>query len=103
VQHVKQHQAAFAGMPDYMHRALLRAYLQITAFSPLSEEALEVYAASWLGETGQPAFYRQITQLDQKYTDEAQGLYRQMDCPVNVLWGERDEWIPVAKGQELAC
>jgi pimeloyl-ACP methyl ester carboxylesterase len=25
-----------------------------------------------------------------------------MDCPVTVLWGEPDEWIPLAQGRKLA-
>jgi pimeloyl-ACP methyl ester carboxylesterase len=90
VQHVREHEAAFSGMPDYMHRALLRAYLQTAAYNPLPEDAMEIYSAPWLGAVGQPAFYRQIAQMDQKFTDEVQGLYRVMDCPVTVLWGEKD-------------
>ncbi len=102
VQHVRQHEAAFAGMPDYMHRALLHAYLQTAAHRPLSDEALGIHSAPWVGEIGQPAFYRQIAQMDQKFTDEAQVCYRQMECPVAVLWGEKDDWIPIGKGHELA-
>lgn len=102
VQHVRQHEAAFAGMPAYMHDALLRAYLQTAAHKPLSEEALQVYAAPWTGPVGQPAFYRQIAQMDQRFTDEVEGLYTPMDCPVQVLWGEDDDWIPVANGYDLA-
>lgn len=102
VQHVRQHEAAFSGMPDYMHQAILRAYLQTAAHNPLSEEALEIYCAPWTGPIGQPAFYRQIAQMNQKYTDEIQSLYGRMDCPVKVLWGEKDEWIPASKGRQLA-
>ena len=103
VQHVRAHEAAFAGMPDYMHRALLRAYLQTAAHSPLSETALEIYAAPWLGPVGQPAFYRQIAQMDQKYTDEIEGRYERMDCPVTVLWGQNDGWLPFEQGVALAA
>lgn len=103
VQHVRQHEAAFSGMPDYMHRALLKAYLQTAAHNPLSDEALDVYSRPWLGPVGQPAFYRQIAQMDQKYTDEVQGLYGRMDCPVQVLWGEQDAWIPHERGETLAA
>ncbi len=102
VRHVRRHEEAFAGMPGYMHLALLKAYLQTAAKNPLGEEAMEIYAAPWVGPVGQPAFYRQITQMDQKYTDEMERLYRAMDCPVSVLWGVEDEWIPLEKGVELA-
>lgn len=103
VQHVRRHEAAFAGMPHYMHQALLRAYLQTAAYRPLSDEALQIYAAPWLGPVGQPAFYRQIAQMDQRFTDEVEGLYDRMECPVTVLWGRNDDWIPYEKGQELAA
>ncbi|NVK46058.1 MAG: alpha/beta hydrolase [Rhodobacteraceae bacterium] len=103
VQHVRQHEAAFATMPDYMHRALLRAYLQTAAHLPLSEEALTLYSAPWLGPVGQPAFYRQIAQMDQRHTDEIEGRYAKMDCPVTVLWGQEDAWIPHEKGEALAA
>jgi pimeloyl-ACP methyl ester carboxylesterase len=65
VQHVRGHEAAFAGMPAYMHDAVLRAYLQTAARKPLTEEALQVYTAPWSGAAGQAAFYRQIAQMDQ--------------------------------------
>lgn len=102
VQHVRQHEAAFSGMPGYMHQALLKAYLQTAAYVPLTDEAMQIYLAPWTGEVGQSAFYRQIAQMDQKYTDEIQSMYRKLDCPVTTLWGEQDTWIPLEKGHALA-
>lgn len=102
VSHVRHHEAAFSGMPGYMHDALLRAYLQTAAHRPLSEEAFTAHMAPWQGEQGQPAFYRQIAQMDQSFTDEIESLYRPMDCPVRILWGEKDNWIPVSRGDKLA-
>ncbi len=103
VQHVRQHEAAFSQMPAYMHRALLEAYLQTAAHTPLTAEAMQIYCGPWLGPVGQPAFYRQIAQMDQRFTDEVEGSYGAMDCPVTVLWGERDAWIPPDKGAALAA
>jgi len=102
VQHVRQHEQAFTGLPDYMHRALLNAYLQTSAHQPLSPQALEIYSAPWVGPVGQAAFYRQIAQMDQAFTDEIEGQYGPLDCPVTVLWGRHDQWIPPDKGEELA-
>lgn len=103
VQHVRRHEAAFSGMPGYMHRALLRAYLQTAAHNPLSEEALAVYSAPWTGPVGQAAFYRQIAQMDQRFTDEVERGYGPMGCPVTVLWGQEDAWIPLDQGKALAA
>jgi pimeloyl-ACP methyl ester carboxylesterase len=103
VQHVRKHEAAFSEMPYYMHQALLRAYLQTAAHNPLSEQALEIYSAPWRGPVGQPAFYRQIAQMDEKFTDEIEERYGRMECPVTVLWGRNDEWIPFEKGVALAA
>jgi pimeloyl-ACP methyl ester carboxylesterase len=98
VRHVRQHEAAFAGVPPYMHQAMLDAYLKGAAYRPLSEETLRIYTRPWTGETGQAAFYRQIAQMDQRYTDEAQPHYKNLACPVSILWGEEDQWIPVDGG-----
>lgn len=103
VAHVRQHEAAFIGLPPYAHEALLRAYLQRAAHHPLSEEAFRLYTEPWLGDVGQAAFYRQIAQMDERYTDEVEKLYEPLDCPVKVLWGEEDEWISIERGEALAA
>lgn len=100
VQHVRRHQAAFQGLPPYIHEAILQAYLQGAACRELSEEVQRLYCEPWLGE-GQGAFYRQIAQMDQRYTDEIRPLLGRVRCPVQILWGERDGWIPIEKGREL--
>ncbi|WP_348627661.1 alpha/beta hydrolase [Mesorhizobium sp. M7A.F.Ca.CA.002.07.1.1] len=102
VQHARKHEAAFAGAPDYIHESILRAYLQGAAFQTLRSEALDLYMQPWLGPVGKPAFYRQIAQMDQKFTDEVEKLYRPMNFPVRILWGREDEWIPIAQGQKLS-
>lgn len=102
VAHVRQHEAAFAGVPPYMHQAMLDAYLQGAAHRKLSEETLCVYTQPWTGEKGQAAFYRQIAQMDQRFTDEIETRYGAVRCPVQLLWGERDAWIPIGRGEELA-
>lgn len=102
VQHVKQYEAAFAGLPSYVHGAILQAYLATSVYHSLSEERLRPYLEPWLGPIGQAAFYRQIVQMDVRYTDEVQNLYPELRCPVQVLWGKDDEWIPIEKGRQLA-
>lgn len=103
VQHVRNHEQAFAGVPDYLQRAILRAYIRGAIRRPISDAELEPYLAPWVGPVGQPAFYRQIAQMDMKYTDEVQDRYGRIRCPVRLLWGTEDEWIPLERGHELAA
>lgn len=103
VRHVRAHEAAFAGMPGYMHRAVLDAYLRSALHRPITAEALAPHLEPWLGEVGQAAFYRQIAQMDQRHTDAVQDRYAEIRCPVQLLWGEADDWIPIQRGRELAA
>jgi len=102
VRHVSDYEAAFAGLPSHIHGAILPAYIAGAAFRPLSTSTLQLYIDPWLGELGQAAFYRQIAQMDQRYTDEIESRYGEMRCPVRIIWGEQDNWIPIERGRELA-
>ncbi len=100
-QHVKVHEAAFAGVPDYIHEAIIRAYINTAAFIPIADETMEKTIQPWTGEDGKASFYRQIAQAEEKYTDEAQSLYAQITRPLMILWGTEDTWIPVERGKLL--
>jgi len=99
--HVREHEAAFAGLPGYIHEAVVRAYVASAAIAPLPEETLAGIAAPWTGAQGQAAFYRQMAQADSRYTDEIQDLYPSIQRPVLILWGREDTWIPPEKGRLL--
>lgn len=100
--HVRQHEAAFAGLPEYAHEALFRAYIQNAAHHPLREESIQTYLGPYSGLAGQPAFYRQIGQADTRNIADAQARYHAPDFDVHVIWGTRDTFIPLAQGRELA-
>jgi pimeloyl-ACP methyl ester carboxylesterase len=40
--------------------------------------------------------------MDQRYTDEIERRYGEIACPSLILWGEKDAWIPIERGQALA-
>jgi pimeloyl-ACP methyl ester carboxylesterase len=100
--HARRHQAAFAELPAYVHRAIVPAYIAEAIHKPLRPEAMALYAEPWFTERGQPAFWRQIAQFDEKYTDEVEPNYNQVRCPVMILWGEEDRLISVKDGHRLA-
>ncbi len=99
--HVAKHQEAFAGLPDYAHEALFRAYIQAAAHYPIREEAIGLYFDPWSGETGKAAFYRQIAHADRRNIEQAQSRYARPEFDVHVVWGMRDTFIPAAQGQEV--
>lgn len=103
VRHVLAHEAAFASVPAYIHEAMVDAYLRGAVNRALAADTMRIYSSPWIGERGQAAFYRQIAQMDQRYTDEVQPRYKELRCPVSILWGEDDEWIPVDRGVELSA
>ena len=100
-QHVRQYEAAFAGVPDYIHEAIVRAYINTAAFKPMDEATMAMTVKPWLGSDGKAAFYRQIAQADSIYTDEVQSLYSQISQPVLIQWGMEDGWIPIDRGRLL--
>ncbi|MCA1226888.1 MULTISPECIES: alpha/beta fold hydrolase [unclassified Saccharopolyspora] len=92
----------FEQLPPAMHRALVREYIRSAGHRGLDDPLVDALAEPWLGEHGQPAFYRQIAQADQRFTDEVQGCYDRLRMPTLVCWGAEDTWIPVGKAHELA-
>lgn len=103
VRHVRENDRAFFSVPAYIHEAMVSAYLKGAVKRELSADVLNIYASPWLGSVGQAAFYQQIAQMDERYTDEVQPRYREIGCPVSILWGEDDQWIPIERGVELAA
>lgn len=102
VQHVRHYEEAFAGLPSFAHDALLTTYLQSSSHTKLDDDTLKLYMKPWQGDIGQAAFYRQIAQMDQRYTDELEALYKTMEIPIQILWGEEDQWIPISQGEKFA-
>ncbi|MFC8248030.1 alpha/beta fold hydrolase [Streptomyces chartreusis] len=100
---VGAHADVFERLPPALHGALVREYVASASSPGLRPDVLDRLVEPWLDDTGQAAFYRQIAQADQRYTDEIQGRYGGIGIPTLVCWGEGDTWIPIAKGRELAA
>ena len=94
--------SVFAALPPALHEALVRAYVDGAAHQLLRADDLDRLVEPWLGDAGRAAFYRQIAQADQRYTDEVEPLYPSLDLPVQVVWGTEDTWIPVDRAHRLA-
>jgi pimeloyl-ACP methyl ester carboxylesterase len=98
---VRDNAEVFAALPPAIHEGLVRTYISGASHRGLAEPELAALVEPWLGQPGQAAFYRQIAEADQRYTDEVQHLYGTMDVPVQVIWGTEDTWIPVDRAHRL--
>jgi pimeloyl-ACP methyl ester carboxylesterase len=102
---VGDHASGFERLPARLHHALVREYVGTASSPGLHPATLDALVEPWLGESGQAAFYRQLTQrrADPGYVDEIQHRYGSIEIPVLVCWGNDDAWIPVDRGRELAA
>ena len=98
---VAHHSDVFTQLQPNLHEALLREYIAGASHQGLASDVLGELISPWLGPTGQPAFYRQIAQADQGYTDEIEPFYPDIKVPTLIVWGTADDWIPVDRAHRL--
>jgi len=99
--HVNRYEQVFAAVPDYIHRATLSAHLATAVARPLPPGLESALIEPWTGDTGQPAYYRQVAQYDYEYTQRLESLYPALEAPFRILWGEHDAWVDLAEGRRL--
>ena len=59
--------------------------------------------APWITADGQPAFYRQIEQTDERYLCRSSSArLGEIDIPVRIVWGRDDTWIAPDTGRRLS-
>ena len=98
---VAEHAQVFAAQPPAIHRGALEAYIASASHRGLTAEQMDTLTSPWLSSEGQPAFYRQIAAADERFTDEIQDRYSELDLPVKVIWGCQDNWIPSDRATRL--
>lgn len=99
---VGENEHVFAAQPQGIHRAALEEYIAGASHHGLSPAQMDSLTAPWLSTEGQSAFYRQIAQADERFTDEIQDRYAEIDLPVKIIWGRQDAWIPIERAIDLA-
>jgi pimeloyl-ACP methyl ester carboxylesterase len=99
---VQDNAGVLGDLPAYIHEAIVRAYIQGASHRGLRDDDLDALVLPWTGDDGQPAFYRQIADYDERYLAENEQRLDRIDIPVRVLWGTDDAWIPSHIGERLA-
>lgn len=90
---VERHADAMSEIPDYIHEAILTAYIQGASHRGLRDHDVAALLDPWTTEEGKPAFYRQIAQTREHYLEEIEARLGDLELPVRVLWGSDDAWI----------
>jgi len=98
---VKQHADVFAALPAAIHQGAVEAYVRGASHRGLRDDDLAALVRPWLGREGQDAFYRQIAQADERFTDEVEPRYGVIREPVHLVWGTNDSWVPVDRAHRL--
>ncbi|VEA63198.1 acetoin dehydrogenase E2 subunit dihydrolipoyllysine-residue acetyltransferase [Serratia plymuthica] len=63
---------------------------------------MQRYLAPIVSVIGQPAFYQQqIAHYNARYTEDFAQHLPEVRLPVQILWGEKDEWQPVSYAYPL--
>lgn len=112
---VRSEPSVFLQLPHGIYEAMLRAVIRSATFNPdkLKADWEELLARPWLTdgeniskgqEQAQKSFVRQVAQANDDDVAEMldKSLYSQVSCPVKILWGEHDQWIPREKMESLA-
>ena len=90
---VQQHADAMSQIPDYIHNAVVSAYIQGASHRGLRDEDLAALLEPWTTPEGKPAFYRQIAQTQERYLEEVEDRLGAIELPVRIVWGTDDAWI----------
>ena len=100
---VRDNADVFTRLPPTIHAGAIGAYIETASHRGLHPDDREMLLSPWLGDDGQAAFYRQIAQADERFTEEFESQLSSMRTPVHIIWGEQDTWIPPDRAERLAA
>jgi pimeloyl-ACP methyl ester carboxylesterase len=98
---VQDHPGLLGQLPAYIHAAIVRAYIRNASHRGLRDDVLDLLAGPWTTAEGQPAFYRQIADYDERFLRDNEERLGGLTIPVRVVWGTEDTWIPVDRARQL--
>jgi pimeloyl-ACP methyl ester carboxylesterase len=108
---VRSQPEAFRKLPPSIFEAVVRAVIRSAFFEPKKLHAgwEDALALPWISKDresvdGQQNFITQIAQANDADVAEMldHNLYEKVQCPVKIIWGQEDQWIPYEKMEKLA-
>ena len=89
-------------LPDPDLAAEIEEHLRTATARRLPEDVFGALFGQWSGADGQALYLRNLAQLDERHTDDFEPLLGSIDAPTLVVWGERDEWLPIETSERIA-
>lgn len=111
---VRSEPQTFLKLPFGIFEAVVRSVTRSACFHPkrlgygwedtLAEPWIALSPDDLLAEEKRSSFVRQIAQANDADVAEMldENMYESVRCPVKILWGEQDKWIPREKMDALA-
>jgi pimeloyl-ACP methyl ester carboxylesterase len=101
---IRDNYRQYAVMDALQHEQTMTRQLKMAVFnkSLMEGELLQAYLAPIVGVVGQPAFYQhQVAHYNARYTEDFSLRLPALRLPIQILWGENDEWQPVSYARRL--
>ena len=91
--------------PRQEHRERLTKQLKMVVYDKtiMEGEVLKAYLDPITGPIGQPGFFQhQVAHYDSRYTEKINDRLHELgNLPVQILWGENDQWQPLSYAEKL--
>lgn len=88
---------------DFEHMLTSQLQMTVNDANRMRGEVLEAYLAPHRGALGRASFFdHQVRHYDSAHTESLTAHFGDLDLPVRILWGGRDQWQPVSYAERLA-
>jgi pimeloyl-ACP methyl ester carboxylesterase len=87
--------------PTWLVSALRSDLVRGYAEPDVGAHAIERYVKPFGGAEGRDAFVAHLTALDSSETEALAPRLRDLPCPVSIVWGAHDPFLPAALGRRL--
>jgi len=91
--HQKKYIECYKTMPTHIYEQIALAHIRTAFYKEPPEDILMNYFNQWRGKDGQSAWYKKVEQFDESITTKMEKMYNKIDAPIQLLWGEYDEWL----------
>ncbi len=99
--HMQAHLEAYRTMPTSVFSEVIAAHVATTTARPMPVEVTRAYLDRYAGNAGQQRWLDQVAGFSDDDTRDVVAGLDQITAPTHVIWGERDQWLPLDTAERL--